>query len=58
MTYAPHKTYMKNVVKGSDRNYRIRPKRSGLYHFGYAVLVLILLVAAFGSLFILAEVLK
>jgi len=58
--YAPHETYMKNVVKGGDRYYRIRPKRRSfwLQQFGYAVMVLFILLAAFGSLFVIAEALR
>jgi hypothetical protein len=32
--------------------------RSGFREFGYAVLVLVLLIAAFGSLFVIAEAIK
>ena len=55
--YAPHETYMKNVVKGGDRYFRIRPKRSAFRQIAYAVFVLVLLVATFASLFIIAEAL-
>jgi hypothetical protein len=57
--YEPRNTHMKNVVKGSDPYYRIGPRRPfWLYQLGYAVLVLILLIASFASLFVIAEALR
>lgn len=56
---SPTSVQMKSAVKGHDPSYRIRRKRSHWpREFGYAVLVLILLLAAFGSLFIIGEAVK
>ena len=58
--YDPNHAQLSTAVKGGDRYYRIRPKRRSfwLQQFGYAVLVLIILIAAFGSLFVIAEALR
>jgi hypothetical protein len=55
----PTAIQMKSVVKGNDR-YKIRPKRPWLWlqQFGYALLVLVLLIVSFGALFIIAEALR
>lgn len=58
--HKPNHAQLTSAVKGGDRYYRIRPKRTPfwLQQFGYAVVVLILLIASFGSLFVIAEALR
>lgn len=56
--YEPNHAQLITAVKGRDQYHRIRPKRTPLQQFGYAVLVLILLIASFGSLFVIAEALS
>jgi hypothetical protein len=51
---------MSKAVMGHDHKHRIRPKRTPfwLYQLGYALLVLIILIASFASLFVIAEALR
>lgn len=53
---APTAVQMKSVVKGHDPNHRIGRKRSSFWarEISYAVLVLVLLIAAFGSFLVIA----
>lgn len=48
------------TVKGADKNYRIKVRRRSfwLVQFGYALLVLVILIVSFASLFIIAEALR
>lgn len=54
--YAPHETYMKNVVRGYDRPIRRKRMPSWLRMVLSAFALLILSVAFFGAMFIIAEV--
>lgn len=58
--HAPNHAQMITAVKPGDRYYRIRRKRAPfwLQQICYAVLVLILLIISFGSLFVIAEALS
>lgn len=55
---APTAVQMKSVVKGHDLNYQIGRKRSSFWtrEISYAALVLVLLIAAFGSFVVIAVV--
>jgi len=56
----PNHAQMISAVKGGDKYHRIRPTRTPfwLQQLGYAVMVLVLLILAFGSLFVIAEALN
>lgn len=58
--HSPNHAQLTSTVKAADRHYRIRRKRTPfwLQQFGYAVLVLILLIASFGALFVIVEAVK
>lgn len=47
---------LSSTIRGGDRNFRIRPKRSFLT--SYAILIFIILLAVFGTLFIFAGVVE
>lgn len=57
--FTPNHAQLSAAVKGNDPRHRIRPKRGfWIQQFLYALLVLILLCAAFGSLFVIAAALR
>jgi hypothetical protein len=58
--YAPNHSQLSTAVKGADRHYRIRIKNRPfwLQQFGYAVMVVIILILAFAALAVIAEVLR
>lgn len=55
--FPPNHAQLSRTVKGHDPHYRIGAKRSRFWarEISYGVLVLILLLAAFGSVFVIAE---
>lgn len=58
--HAPNHAQMITAVKPGDRYYRIRRKRAPfwLQQLAYAVMVLILLIASFAGVFVIAEALS
>lgn len=58
--HAPNHAQLSTAVKGNDPRHQIRIKRRPywLIQFGYALMVLFILIVSFAALFIIAEALR